>query len=108
MAASEAKMRTDAYTSAEASVILIISLGLRQSFVNAIFETDEDRSYFLIRLPIHVGFDADTVITEQVTPEVKKLLTILQGEMSRAELMVALGLKDEKHFREYYQQTAIL
>lgn len=27
--------------------------------------------------------------------------------MSRAELMTPLGLKDEKHFREYYQQTAI-
>ena len=27
--------------------------------------------------------------------------------MGRAELMAGLGLKDEKHFREHYQQTAI-
>ena len=32
---------------------------------------------------------------------------VLQDEMGRAELMRALGLKDEKHFREHYQQTAM-
>ncbi len=30
----------------------------------------------------------------------------LNGEMSRSELMTALGLKDEKHFRTQYQQAA--
>jgi len=29
------------------------------------------------------------------------------GEMSRGEIMDGLGLKDEKHFREHYQQTGI-
>ncbi|WP_338016623.1 MULTISPECIES: Fic family protein, partial [unclassified Idiomarina] len=46
-------------------------------------------------------------VTPEVTPEVGRLLEVLQGEMGRAELMEALGLKDEKHFREHYQQTAI-
>ena len=76
-----------------------------------VFETDEDRTYFLIRLPIHEGFTevATTTpqVTPEVTPEVTRLLNVLQGEMGRSELMVMLGLKDEKHFREYYQQAAI-
>ena len=75
-----------------------------------VFETDEDRSYFLIRLPVHNGcVDAVQVaeVTPEVTSEVKRLLTVLQGEMSRAELIVALGLKDEKHFREHYLQSAM-
>jgi hypothetical protein len=43
----------------------------------------------------------------EVAPEVAKLLRVLRGEMSRAEIMSELGLKDEKHFRERYQQAAI-
>jgi ATP-dependent DNA helicase RecG len=35
------------------------------------------------------------------------MLQLLNGEMSRAELMNALGLKDEKHFRTRYQQAAL-
>jgi len=46
-------------------------------------------------------------VTPEVTPEILRLLAALNGEMSRIELMAALGLKDEKHFREHYQQTAV-
>ena len=35
-----------------------------------------------------------------------RLMQVLQGAMSRQELMQALGLKDEKHFRQHYQQAA--
>jgi ATP-dependent DNA helicase RecG len=35
------------------------------------------------------------------------MLTILQGEMSREQIMTLLGLKDEKHFRVQYQQMGI-
>lgn len=45
--------------------------------------------------------------TPEVTPEVFTMLAMLKGEMSRTEIMTALGLKDEKHFREHYQQTGI-
>lgn len=77
-----------------------------------IFETDEDRSYFLARLPVHDGFEhtSNPIVGEaapEATPEVKRLLGVLVGEMGRAELMTALGLKDEKHFREHYQKTSI-
>lgn len=50
---------------------------------------------------------ADSVVSTEVTPEVGRLLQVLVGEMSRAELMASLGLKDEKHFRESYQQAAV-
>jgi len=45
-------------------------------------------------------------VTPEVTPEVGRLLQVLVGEMSRAELMICLGLKDEKHFSESYKQVA--
>ena len=31
----------------------------------------------------------------------------MTGEMTRWEIQKKLGLKDEKHFREYYQQVAV-
>ena len=43
----------------------------------------------------------------EVTPEVIKMMGVLKGAMNRAEIMAALGLKDEKHFREHYQQAAV-
>ena len=46
-------------------------------------------------------------MTPQVTPEVKKLISVMQGEMTRKELQEKLGLKDEKYFREFYQQVGV-
>ena len=54
-----------------------------------------------------VASPVSTEVTPEVTPEVGRLLQVLVGEMSRAELMARLGLKDEKHFRESYQQPAV-
>ena len=36
-----------------------------------------------------------------------RLVHVLQGTMNRQALMQALGLKDEKHFRQQYQQAAV-
>jgi adenine deaminase len=69
-----------------------------------LFETDDDRLAFVIRLPRH---PLSLVPTPEVTPEVGRLLAVLQGEMSREQIMALLGLKDEKHFRVRYQQAAI-
>ncbi|TAL31659.1 MAG: Fic family protein [Spirochaetes bacterium] len=46
-------------------------------------------------------------VAPQVTPEVKKMLLIMDGELSRKQIQEKLGLKDEKHFRESYQQPAV-
>ena len=45
-------------------------------------------------------------VTPDVTPEVKKMLSIMDGEMTRRQIQKKLGLKDEKHFRQNYQQPA--
>ena len=54
------------------------------------------------------GVHASDQVTPEVTPEVRRMLSVLAGEMGRAEIMALLGLKDEKHFREHYQQAAII
>ncbi len=46
-------------------------------------------------------------VTPEVTPEVAKVLSVLREEMTRSEIMGALGLKDEKNFREKYQQAGL-
>ena len=46
-------------------------------------------------------------VTGEVTPEVKKMLSFMVGEMIRSEIQKKLELKDEKHFRENYQQVAV-
>ncbi|HCF61135.1 MAG TPA: hypothetical protein DFS52_24450 [Myxococcales bacterium] len=35
----------------------------------------------------------------EARPRSRELVDLLDGEMSRGELMAALGLRDEKHFR---------
>jgi len=46
-------------------------------------------------------------VTPEVTPEVGRMLAIITGDMGRVEIMALLGLQDEKHFRERYQQAAV-
>ncbi len=43
----------------------------------------------------------------QVTPQVKKLLDVIKGEMSRDELQEKLELKDRKSFRQLYLNPAL-
>jgi predicted HTH transcriptional regulator len=46
-------------------------------------------------------------VTPEVTPEVERMLKLFSGEMTRQEIMAVLALRDEKHFRNQYQQAAI-
>lgn len=43
----------------------------------------------------------------QVTPQVQALLGVMNGEMGRDEMMLALGLTDRKSFRERYLNPAL-
>ena len=97
-----------------------------------VFDFDEDHTYFMCRLPVHpkatmpeglaeptgshaglnqpTGLQSgahDAEVTPEVTPEVRRMLSVMRGEMSRADIQAELGLKDEKHFRENYQQVAV-
>ena len=57
--------------------------------------------------PIRHGKQDRPEVTPEVTPEVMKMLHVLTRDMRRGEIMAALGLKDEKHFRAHYQQAGI-
>ena len=51
--------------------------------------------------------DVTPDVAPDVAPAVARMLSVVQGEMSRREIQEKLGLADEKHFREHYQQPAI-
>jgi ATP-dependent DNA helicase RecG len=81
-----------------------------------IFQTDDDRTYFLVRLPLHPAFikaDAERKrqttgqVTPEVTPEVRRLIQHLEGDMLRRDLQAAMGLKDDDHFRKGYMLPAL-
>ncbi len=72
-----------------------------------VFETDEERSSFVIRLARHPStYELKKPASEgttKVASEVVALLKVLgRGEMSRQELQDAMGLKNLKHFRLAY------
>lgn len=46
-------------------------------------------------------------VTGVVTGEVWRLLAVMQGEMKRADIQAALGLKHEDHFRDAYLRPAL-
>jgi predicted HTH transcriptional regulator len=71
-----------------------------------VFETDDDRSYFIICLAVHK--DAQPEKTLQVTDQVKRLLSALESKpLSTKELMTDLGLSHRPTFFENYLQPAI-
>jgi len=82
-----------------------------------VFETDEDRSYFLTRLPVHeraiqhvtgeVAGEVTDHVTDHVTDQVEQLIRVVQDEMSRSELQQALGLTHRQHFKEVYLDPAL-
>lgn len=72
-----------------------------------VFETDEERTSFVMRLPRHPSTveakEASSDDGKEVTSEVAALLNALgRKEMSRQELQDAMGLKNLKHFRLAY------
>ncbi len=70
------------------------------------FETDEARSYLLVRLRVHERARV-TQAAAHVTPHVKLLLEVCDGELTRDELQARLGIADRKHFRAEYLHMAI-
>lgn len=78
-----------------------------------VFETDEDRTSFIVRLRRHLRAiarptaEVTAVVTAEVTAEVEALLKVLHGEMSRQEMQAAMGLKHAEHFRLAFVLPAI-
>ena len=77
-----------------------------QWFIRARVWTDEDRTYFLIRLPVHKRV-AVTQAEPQVTGQVQKLLEVLDEEMSRGEIQGKLGLAHRDNFSNSYLKPAL-
>jgi len=78
----------------------------------AVFEFDEDHSYFSVSLPVHPEAWAATAevtmeVTMEVTVEVERLLNHFEGEQSRRALRDAVGLKNDDHFRRAYLVPAL-
>ncbi len=92
------------------------------------FESDEDRTWFRVRLPVHerallVATGQDTQQdkslinnekgqdtqqdTQQDTDHIEQLVAVLTGEMSRASIQAGLELKDRPHFIETYLKPAL-
>ena len=96
------------------------------------FETDDDRTRFLVRLPAHPSFrpgagnassEQDNHLednkkslpsphdtpqdTPQVTVCVERLIGAVQHETSRAELQAALKLRDRRSFSDTYLKPAL-
>ena len=65
----------------------------------------------IVKYPDSAIYEEDSTATAgaapEVTPEVRKMLSIMTGEMTRREIQEKLGLRDEKHFRENYQQVGV-
>ena len=94
-----------------------------------VFESDDDRTWFLVRLPVHGAAHSESIIqgaeraaeqvtehdtpqvTRQVTPQVSchvvQLVAALSGQMSRGQLEEELGLRDRSHFTTAYMRPAV-
>lgn len=75
-----------------------------------VFETDDERLSFVVRLPSHPALSAGLAptaqVTEQVTEQVHRLLTTMRGDMSRQDLLDALGMTHREHFRSAHLKPA--
>ena len=104
----------------------------RNGSPDPVFESDDDRTWFRVRLPVHeraslvaaeheTGQDKslienkknknapqDTVHeTIHVTEHVERLISILTGEMNRPQLQNILGISNRPHFVEAYLGPAL-
>jgi ATP-dependent DNA helicase RecG len=60
-----------------------------------------------VATPVETPVKGVQAVTPQVTPQVERLLAVLQGAMGREDLQAALNLKDRKSFRKVYLQPAL-
>jgi ATP-dependent DNA helicase RecG len=81
------------------------------------FETDEDRTFYLVRLPVRASTAQDTAqdtaqvtdpVADPFTDPVGQILALLRdGELSPKSLRQQLGLSHRQNFRDNYLHPAI-
>ena len=62
---------------------------------------------FMLRMVLDAVATITPQVAPQVTPQVRKLLDVIQGEMTREALQSTLDLEDRKSFRERYLKPAL-
>ncbi|SMP68716.1 Fic family protein [Desulfonatronum zhilinae] len=62
---------------------------------------------FMLRMILETLTTFAPQVAPQVTPQVGDLLALIQGEVGREALQLALGLSDRKSFRERYLKPAL-
>ncbi len=79
-----------------------------------VFKTDDDLNFFLVTLfphPLAVAEEPAEHVTQQViqqvTQQVIELLKQVNGELSRSQLMEAVGLRDRVSFSKSYLEPAL-
>ena len=72
-----------------------------------LFETDNDRLSFVIRLPRHPLALVPQGDAPQVTPQIGVLLSRIEGEMTRQAIQEAMRLTDREHLRKTYLAPAL-
>ena len=80
---------------------------LSENFLEVVFPYEKDYLKSLNHSESETKYEVTDQVTPEVTPEVMSLIMAVQGEMIRIEIQKLLGLKDEKHFRENYQQKSV-
>lgn len=63
---------------------------------------------FMLKIIFESLAIATPQVSPQVSPQVRRLVEIIQGEMSRQALQNALDLQDRKSFRERYLKPALV
>lgn len=76
-------------------------------FIQSLDPDKTERKAFRIETKDEATNQVTGEVTPEVTPEVRKMLSIMTGEMTRGEIQEKLRLRDEKHFREHYQQIGV-
>jgi ATP-dependent DNA helicase RecG len=82
-----------------------------------VFETDRNRTYFLVRLPLHPAFIKETQerksqasrqVTGQVTGQVAiQVLRFCEQPRKASEIQTLVGVKHRQTFRENYLNALI-
>jgi len=69
--------------------------------------TNQTDSAPFIEFMLRMILDAVTAAAPQVTPQVRRLLEVIRGKMTREALQIALDLRDRKSFSERYLKPAL-
>lgn len=88
----------------------IVQMCQRANLPSPTWTSGDEGVRLILRAPVITPVITPEVTPEavpEVTPEVLRMIAVIEGDMSRREIMEKLGLRDEKHFREHYQQAAI-